>query len=107
MPIALKTDTIDTLKLYKGKERWVNVKPREDIKVLVLKGQEGNLDKEIVLPPDITAPVAEGEKVGELVVRQEGEVLSTIDLVAEKSVEKAGLFLMLKRVVLDWITSIK
>jgi D-alanyl-D-alanine carboxypeptidase (penicillin-binding protein 5/6) len=72
--------------------------------VLVLKGEEANLEKETVLPGDITAPVAGGEKVGELIVRQNGEILGIVDLVAGETVNKAGILLMLKRVLLDWIT---
>ena len=104
VPVASKEDVIERLKVNKGIERWVNVKPAEDVKVLVLKGQEGSLEKEIVLSPDVTAPVAEGDKVGELIVKQDGEVLSIVDLVTESPVEKAGLFLMLKRVLFDWVT---
>ena len=104
MPVASKEDVIERLKVNKGIERWVNVKPAEDVKVLVLKGQEGSLEKEIVLSPDVTAPVAEGDKVGELIVKQDGEVLSIVDLVTESPVEKAGVFRMLKRVLFDWVT---
>lgn len=107
VPLATKDDIIEKLELNKGKERWVNVKPKDDIKVLVLKGQEENLQKEIVLPSAVTAPVKQGDKLGELIVRKDGEVLSNTDLVAEKTVEKAGLFLILKRIVVDWITSVK
>ncbi|MGI6698110.1 MAG: D-alanyl-D-alanine carboxypeptidase [Clostridiales bacterium] len=104
VPIAEKVDVIERLKVNKGKERWVNVRPAEDMKVLVLKGEEGNIEKEMVLPGDITAPVVGGEKVGELIVKQNGEILGIVDLVAEETVDKAGILLMLKRVLLDWIT---
>ncbi|MDD3298268.1 MAG: D-alanyl-D-alanine carboxypeptidase [Firmicutes bacterium] len=107
VPIASKEDVIEKLKVNKGKERWVNITPAEDVKVLVLKGQESSLQKEVVLPPDITAPVEEGDKVGELIVKQEGEVLSIVDLMAEASVEKAGLFQMLKRVIFNWVTPVE
>ena len=104
VPIAKKDEVLERLKVNKGKERWVNIVPAEDMKVLVLKGEEANLEKETVLPGDITAPVAGGEKVGELIVRQNGEILGIVDLVAGETVNKAGILLMLKRVLLDWIT---
>jgi len=103
VPITSKEDVIDKLRVNKGVERWVSVKPEGDLKVLVLKGQESSLQKETVLLPEITAPVAEGDKLGELIVRQEGEILSTVDLVAEKAIDKAGLIKILKRVLADWL----
>lgn len=103
VPIASKEDIIDSLKVNKGIERWVNAKPRDNIRVLVLKGQESSLETEIKLLPDITAPVAQGDKVGELIVKREGKTLDTVDLVTEKEVEKAGFFMTLKRVLFDWI----
>ena len=105
--IASKEDVIDRLKVNKGIERSVNVKPGEDLKVLVEKGQEGSLEKEIILLPDITAPVAEGDKVGEIIVRREGEMVGIVDLVTGKSIEKAGLLTILKRVLFDWAAPAK
>ena len=104
VPVAAKDDIIERIKVNKGKERRVNVKPAEDLKVLVLKGEESGLEKEVVLPQDITAPVVEGQKLGELIVKQKGEILSIVDLVAENHVEKASMFVMLKRVLFDWLT---
>jgi D-alanyl-D-alanine carboxypeptidase (penicillin-binding protein 5/6) len=104
VPIATKEDIIDRLKVNKGKERWVNIKPAHDMKVLVLKGEEDRLEKEIVLPGEITAPFDGGEKVGELIVKRDGEILDIVDLVTEGPVEKANIFLMLKRILFDWVT---
>lgn len=100
--IAATEDIIKRLRIAKGKDMWINIVPAEDVKALVLKGQEDSLKKEIVLPSSIIAPVSKGEKVGELIVSQKGETLSTVDLVTESPVEKAGLFTMLRRVLFYW-----
>ncbi len=100
--IAAAEDIIKRLRIAKGKDMWINIVPAEDVKALVLKGQEDSLKKEIVLPSSIIAPVSKGEKVGELIVSQKGETLSTVDLVTESPVEKAGLFTMLRRVLFYW-----
>jgi D-alanyl-D-alanine carboxypeptidase (penicillin-binding protein 5/6) len=104
VPIATKEDIIERVKVNKGKERWVNIKPAHDIKVLVLKGEEDELEKEVVLPGEITAPFEGGEKVGEFIVKKGSEILDIVDLVTEGPVEKANIFLMLKRILFDWVT---
>ncbi len=105
--IATKKDIIKKLKISKGKETWVNVVPAEDVKVLVLKGQEDSLKKETRLVQDIVAPILEGEKVGELIVSLNSETLRVVDLVTETSVEKAGLFTMLKRILSHWVKPVQ
>lgn len=102
--VATGKDVIGKLKVNKGKERWLNVVPLEDVYVLVPKGQESNLQKEIVLPPGISAPIEKGEKLGELVVNLNGETVNIADLVAENPVERANLFTILRRVLFDWLT---
>ena len=61
-------------------------------------------EKEISLPGIVTAPVAEGDAVGEAVYKLNGTRIGSVSILAEKGVEKAqymdyykklwGLYLM-------------
>lgn len=101
--IAGREDVISQLKVSKGKDKEINVKPGAEINVLVLKGQESSLEREVVLPKNIKAPVKEGERVGEILIKQDGQVIDRVDLVSDRTVEKAGLFEMFRRLIVDWI----
>jgi len=103
VPIACKEDVINQLEVSKGKELVINVKPARDVNVLVIKGQENSLDREIILPESVKAPVAEGERVGELLIKQEGQVIEKIELVSDRTVEKAGFFEILRRFIMGWV----
>jgi D-alanyl-D-alanine carboxypeptidase (penicillin-binding protein 5/6) len=107
VPIAKKTDIINQIRVSKGLEKEIDIRPTDDVNVLVLKGQENSLEREVVLPEFVKAPIAEGEKVGELLIKQDGEVVDRVDLVSNSTVEKAGLFQTLRRIVLDWLLSDK
>jgi D-alanyl-D-alanine carboxypeptidase (penicillin-binding protein 5/6) len=101
--IAAREDIINQLKVTKGKERTINVKPLDDVNVLVPKGQENSIEREVVLPEFVKAPIKEGERVGELLIKRDGQVVERVELVSDRTVEKAGLFEILKRMIADWI----
>lgn len=59
-----------------------------DFSVLVSKGSAGKLEKKINLPTHIVAPIANGEKIGEVEYILNGEIVGRGDIVASESVEK-------------------
>jgi len=103
VPIAKEDDVINRLKVSKGEEEYVDVKPGEDVNVLVMKGQENTLERDVKMPEFIKAPVKEGQKVGELIINQEGKMIQKIDLIAGKTIEKTGLFRTLWKTVVGWL----
>ncbi len=85
-----------------GTAKTITLAPAQG-KLLVGKGQVGNLTYDTVLPDDLTAPVEKGQQVGTLTVRCGDAVLQEIPLVAADGVERmtwGGLFLhLLQRAV--------
>ena len=80
-----------------GTAKSVTLVPAEG-KLLVGKGQAGNLTSEMALPESLTAPVEKGQQVGTLTVRCGDEILREIPLTAVEGVERmtwGGLFLQL------------
>ncbi len=103
VPIAAKDDVINQIRVSKGIEEYVDVKPGEDVSVLVLKGKENTLKREVEMPEFINAPVEKGQKVGELLVNQEGETIRKIELVAGQTVEKRGFLSTLWKTIVGWL----
>ncbi len=62
----------------------------------------GEIRKEYSLPEEITAPVEEGEKVGEVTYLLGTKKLGSVDLLCAKTVEKAEYMDYLERVWLAW-----
>lgn len=56
------------------------------------------ISKEYQLAESVSAPIKKGEKVGEVVYQLDGEKIGSIDIVASKSVEKAGFPDYLKKI---------
>ncbi len=98
--IAKKGQVIEGINVEKGKESTVNIVAKEDLSVLVRKGEEGDVKKEVILPKTIKAPFDKDQKVGEIsVTNTAGNNLGKVDLVTEISCEKASMFDTLKKML--------
>lgn len=91
--ISKKDEVFEQINIEKGKMDKINIVAKEDLKVLVKKGEEGNVKKEIIIPKTVKAPFKKGEKVGEIIVtNSNGENIGKVDLVTENECKRASIF---------------
>lgn len=95
--IGKKGDIIDSIKVEKGHISTIDAILKEDSFVLVSKGQEGNIHKEVLLEESIKAPLKAGKEIGSMIISLNGKEINRIKLVAKNSVKKASFLDMLKR----------
>ncbi|MCC5464357.1 D-alanyl-D-alanine carboxypeptidase family protein [Pelosinus baikalensis] len=91
MPIINSGAVVERVKVSKGMEKELQLVASEDLTLLLSKGENKNLQKQVVTDPTITAPIVQGQKCGELLVLRDGKEIGKVDLVAEKNIEKASL----------------
>ncbi|HWP48733.1 MAG TPA: D-alanyl-D-alanine carboxypeptidase family protein [Candidatus Limnocylindrales bacterium] len=80
--------TIDKeVTVLKGKTYKVKPVPAQDVGVLIKKGQENLLKTEYAnLVDSVEAPVQKGQKVGEIVVKLQDQILTKTDLIIDEDV---------------------
>ncbi len=81
-----------------GKAETVRVILSAADPILVSKGKLPQITAAVTLRPEVSAPVAQGDQLGELTIGCEGEILAVLPLIAEAAVEKlswADIFTML------------
>lgn len=100
---AQKGDTIKEIPISKGVSSSVSAVLSTDAGVLLKKGEESNIVQNVNLPEEITAPINEGDKLGEISYSLNGETIAEIDIVAKNSVAKIDLPHMLQYVFNSWI----
>ena len=98
-----KDDVVKTISVNKGNKNEVEAVLKEDSGTLLEKGSDKNIEQTLTLEEDISAPVQKGQKLGEVSFTLDGEVLSTVDIVAKDDVEKIGLFSIMKKVYYSWV----
>lgn len=95
--IGNKGDIIAILPVEKGKIQEIELMLETDCYILLPKGSKGNINKELVLPDYVDAPIAAGDEVGELIVSMDGKEVDKIKLVSKSSIEKVNFFNMFDR----------
>ena len=91
-PAVEKNAIVEQLKVNKGDEKEVQLIAADDLILLVEKGKNKNIQKKIIVSSNVSAPIQEGQKYGELIVVRDNKELGRVDLIAEKSIAKAGFF---------------
>lgn len=97
-PLYKENQIMKTVPVEKGKQETVDIVVPYRFSMLVKKGEKAEqYQKEINLKADLKAPVTKGVKIGEVLIKKDGKTVSTVDLVAANSVEKAGWWELFKR----------
>ena len=98
-----KGDLVQTININKGIQKVDGVILENDAGALVEKGKEKDVVQNVTINENISAPITAGQKVGEMTFSLDGQVISTVNLVAENSIDKINLFTMSKKVIYKWI----
>jgi D-alanyl-D-alanine carboxypeptidase (penicillin-binding protein 5/6) len=85
-------DTVKALEVWKGSSRIVKAGFKNDLIITVPKGETEKLKAELMSQQPLTAPVAQGQRVGTLRVTHDGKPLGEYPLVALEAVAQAGIF---------------
>ncbi|WP_236932672.1 D-alanyl-D-alanine carboxypeptidase family protein [Geosporobacter ferrireducens] len=91
VPIVRKDEVIDELQVEKGKASTVKAVAKDHLNALVKKGEENSVEKEIILPKQIKAPFAAGEKIGEIIAKKDGQEIGRMDIITDVEVAPASL----------------
>ena len=93
---------IEKLRVWMGASEELPVGPAADIHATIPRGRYDKLAARIEKNPDIIAPVAKGDKVGEIVVDLEGKEIGREPLIALEDVAAGGWWEWLRDTVLRW-----
>lgn len=96
--VADKGEELAEIPVGKGEADSVPVIPARDVGFVIKKGADKEVEIELELPNQVTAPIEKGQKVGEIVVIQEGKEMAREDLVASYSIERGSFWRQLLKV---------
>ncbi|MEI3394757.1 MAG: D-alanyl-D-alanine carboxypeptidase family protein [Clostridia bacterium] len=98
-----KNDVIKTVSVNKGIKNSVDAILEDDAGTLIEKGKEFQIFQEVTISDNISAPIKKGEKIGEVTFSLNGNILSSVNLIASSDVPQITFFSMCKRVIYSWI----
>lgn len=77
-------------RVYKGKDKYVELVPILDVTVLNKKTEQKKISTYEIKIDDIKAPVKKGDIVGKLIVKENDKEVREIDITVKKDLEKAN-----------------
>lgn len=97
-----KGELVGNITVKKGTKLKVTAAHSCDTSVLVTKGEKGKIEKEIVLEPELAAPIKVNQKVGEIIYKIDGTEVGRFDLIASESINKISFTNIFQRLVVRW-----
>lgn len=88
--------TITTLPVYKSKQVDIQLGVLKSQFITIPNGQYERLSFNTKIPKHLIAPIKQGEKIGDLIIKFDDQVISTKPLYAMQSAEQGGLFTRVK-----------
>jgi D-alanyl-D-alanine carboxypeptidase (penicillin-binding protein 5/6) len=86
------SDRLTRSRVWMGEQEQVALGLASDLYVTIPRHQYERLDARTVIQPQIEAPLVKGQKVGEVIVELDGEVLTRRALVALDDVPEGGIW---------------
>lgn len=102
-----KGDVIKSVEIKKGTASSVDAILENDAEVLMSNGSSKDITQEIKLDDTFNAPILEGQKLGEVEFSINGNVVSTVNLVANKSSDKLSFGSIIKFVMNKWFNMLR
>ena len=99
-----KGETIMQIPVQKGISGSVEAIIKEDGGILLKKGEYKDITQTIQLPNSISAPIFEGQHLGEIVYSKGNDILLTAEIVAKSEVKKMSFGNVLTQVYQKWFT---
>ena len=97
-----KGEEVQTVEVKKGLQSNVNAIYKDDVKLLLKKGEKGKIDRVVNIDANIVAPVKAGQKIGEVVYKMSDNEIGKAELVASNDVQRASFIRLFFRMVMDW-----
>ena len=95
---------LDTKEVDKGKQRYVDLVPTENINFLNKKTEEKKNASYEVKIDNLKAPLKVGDKVGTLIIKEDEETIREVDITVREDVEKANILELFLRHLEDIVT---
>jgi D-alanyl-D-alanine carboxypeptidase (penicillin-binding protein 5/6) len=95
---------LENLRIWMAEVTELPVGPSEEIYATIPRGSYDKLSAHIQKNPDLIAPVAKGDRVGDIVVSLGDKEISRQPLVALRDVAEGGLWAKIRDTVLRWFS---
>lgn len=102
-----KGDVIKSVMIKKGTSSSIDAILENDADILTSNGSNNDITQEIKLDDTINAPVLENQKIGKVEFSVNGNIVSTVNLVSSRDVDKLSFVTITKLVLNKWFNLLR
>ena len=103
---AKKGDVLDKFEVIKGVKPTVELEFEENVGCLIEKGNENKIEQTLTIDK-IQAPISKGQKLGKIDYILDGNIISSVNLVAKNDIDNISIFSMSKSIIYNWINLLR
>ena len=100
--LGKKGTLIKTIDISKGIKNNLELVLEEDSGILIKKGQSKDIEQTINIIENLSAPIYEGQKLGEIIFNLNGSEIGKINIVAAETINKKTFSNILSYVYKKW-----
>lgn len=105
--IVAEGESVGMAEVQNGTKNAIAARTAKSYNALVSKGAAANVAREVVYDEKITAPIREGDKIGEMRLTDESGRAVTVEIVAAEGADKMTYAIMLERLAMMWLGSVR
>jgi len=98
-----KGDVITEISVSKGTEEYLPLIAADNFSMLFEKGESGNVERNIILNENISAPIKTGDCLGSIEFAQNGESIGNVPLIAQVSIPKKTITSFILEIFRIWL----
>ena len=101
----VKMDAVikEGIPVTKGDKPMIDAYAASDFSVLVTKGKENSIKKEIVINENLAAPLEKGQAIGKITVTLDGNVIGSVDLICKQPVTELEYLSAMQKIFYWWL----
>ena len=96
-------EPVKTVKVNKGITSPINAVAESHCGAILSKGQDMNIEQNISIPDNISAPISKGDIIGKITYTLNDATISECNLVSSENVDKINFFSMNKFILDNWL----
>ena len=98
-----KGDIIKRVRVTKGTLKNVEAVLESDADILISNGSNSEITQELLLDDVVSAPILDKQKLGEIRFSINGNVVSSVNLIANEKVDKLSFISITKLILFKWL----
>ena len=105
--LSTENEIVKNISVSQGVEKNLNAICSSTNSIMLQKGTESKITHEINIPDTLPAPISKGEKIGEINYYIDGNLISSVEIISDKSIKKIGFVSMSTYLIKQWFSLLR